>query len=94
VIESANSTSVARTIAIPANGPHGLDFHPETNRLFCACDEGKLFALDASSGEILLEAVLSGAPDVIFFNAKLKHLYVAVGDPGVIDVFDTRSLKK
>jgi DNA-binding beta-propeller fold protein YncE len=94
VIESANPARLARTIAIPAEGPHGLDFDPDTNRLFCACDAGQLFALDASSGEILLEADLSGTPDVIFFNGELKHLYVAVGDPGVIDVFDTSSLKK
>lgn len=94
VIESVNPTRVARTIVIPAEGPHGLDFDPDTNRLFCACDEGKLFALEASSGAILQEADLSGTPDVIFFNGKLNHLYVAVGDPGVIDIFDSNSLKK
>jgi DNA-binding beta-propeller fold protein YncE len=26
---------------------------------------------------------------VIFFNRVLRHLYVAIGDPGVVDVFDT-----
>jgi DNA-binding beta-propeller fold protein YncE len=94
VIESTNPTHIARSIAIPANGPHGLDFDPTTNRLFCACDEGKLFALDAITGKILLEAILSGTPDVIFFNPGLKHLYVAVGDPGVIDIFETESLRR
>ncbi len=93
VIESANPTHIARSMAIPAKGPHGLDLDPATNRLFCACDAGKLFALDSYTGEILLEADLSGTPDVIFFNAALKHLYVAVGNPGVIDVFETDSLK-
>ena len=93
VVESANTTRVARTMAIPAKGPHGLDFDPATNRLFCACDAGKLFALDASSGEILLSADLSGVPDVIFFNAEYNHLYVAIGDPGVVDVFDTASMR-
>ncbi|HEX9387659.1 MAG TPA: YncE family protein [Anaerolineales bacterium] len=94
VVESANPTRIARWMEIPAKGPHGLDFDPATNRLFCACDAGKLFALDASTGKILLDADLSGSPDVIFFNAKHKHLYVAVGDPGVIDLFDTDSLKR
>src|SRR6266496_6788122 len=79
---------------IPAKGPHGLDFDPATNRLFCACDAGKLFALDASSGKILLEAELSGTPDVIFLNPARKHLYVAVGDPGVIDLFETDSFQR
>jgi DNA-binding beta-propeller fold protein YncE len=94
VIQSANPTRITRSIEIPAKGPHGLDFDPVTNRLFCACDAGKLFALDASSGKILLQADLSGTPDVIFFNAALNHLYVAVGDPGVIDLFETDSLQR
>jgi hypothetical protein len=37
---------------------------------------------------------LSGTPDVMFLNAVQKHLYVAVGDPGVIDVFETISLER
>lgn len=34
----------------------------------------------------------SGEPDVIFFNAQLGHLYVAIGDPGLIDVVDTEAM--
>ena len=93
VVDSAKPTRVTRSIEIPAKGPHGLDFDPATNRLYCACDAGKLFALDASSGKITLEAELSGTLDVIFFNSALKHLYVAIGDPGVIDLFETDSLR-
>jgi DNA-binding beta-propeller fold protein YncE len=94
VIDSGNPTRVIRSMEIPAKGPHGLDFDPTTNRLFCACDAGQVFALDMLSGKILLEADLSGVPDVIFFNAALKHLYVAVGDPGVIDLFEIDSLQR
>lgn len=94
VIASPDPTHIARRIDIPAKGPHGLDFDPATNRLFCACDAGELFALDAMSGKILFAAGLSGTPDVIFFNAAKKHLYVAIGDPGVIDLFETDPLKR
>jgi DNA-binding beta-propeller fold protein YncE len=94
VVDSADPTRVMLSMEIPAKDPHGLDFDPATNRLFCACDEGKLCALEASSGKILLEADLSGKPDVIFFNVELKHLYVAIGDPGVIDLFETDSLSR
>ena len=31
---------------------------------------------------------------MIFFNPALKHLYVAVGDPGVIDLFETDTLER
>ena len=47
VVDSDDPTRVKRSMEIPAKGPHGLDFDPVTNRLFCACDAGKLFALDA-----------------------------------------------
>ncbi len=94
VIEAAEPGRIARTIEIPAKGPHGLDMDAETGRLFCACDAGKLFALDAASGKVLLSGDLSGAPDVIFFNAACKRLYVAVGEPGVVDVFETERLER
>jgi len=94
VVEAAHPDRIARTMAIPAAGPHGLDLDAERKVLFCACDAGKLFAIAQEAGEILQTADLSGTPDVIFFNPKLKHLYVAVGDPGVIDVFDTDTLTR
>jgi DNA-binding beta-propeller fold protein YncE len=92
IIESSNPTRIARVFNIPAAGPHGLDFDAAQHRLFCACDDGQLITLDATSGKVLNELVLSGKPDVIFFNVRLEHLYVAISDPGVIDVFDTRTM--
>jgi DNA-binding beta-propeller fold protein YncE len=94
VISAADPTRIARSLSVPAKGPHGLDFDASTNRLFCACDAGRLFTLDAASGRILSQSELSGMPDVIFFNAQRQHLYVAVGDPGVVDLFDSASLKR
>jgi DNA-binding beta-propeller fold protein YncE len=85
---------LARTLPIPAAGPHGLDFDPEYRRLFCACDANQLVILKADSGEVLTQLELSGSPDVIFFNRVLRHLYVAVGDPGVVDVFDTDVMER
>ena len=39
VLASREPDRVARTIAIPVPGPHGLDFDVEHRRLFCACDK-------------------------------------------------------
>jgi DNA-binding beta-propeller fold protein YncE len=96
VIDAKQPTQIARVISVPAAGPHGLDLDPdgERRRLFCACDAKKLLALDISSGAVSREADLSGVPDVIFFNAARQRLYVAIGDPGVIDVFDTESMQR
>lgn len=94
VIDARRPVAIARQIDIPAAGPHGLDLDPATGQLFCACDAGVLLAIDALSGKVLGETRLSGAPDVIFLQAKTGRLYVAVGDPGVIDVIDTRTMSR
>ncbi len=94
VLDAPHPDHVARALPIPAEGPHGLDLDAVRGRLFCACDEGKLVVLNRSSGEILGTRPLSGAPDVVFLNPRRSHLYVAVGDPGVIDVFDTTTLER
>jgi len=78
----------ARRLAVPARGPHGLELDPSRHRLYCACDEGALVSLDSRSGEAIASLELSGGPDVIFLDRSLSHLYVAAGDPGVIDVID------
>jgi DNA-binding beta-propeller fold protein YncE len=94
VVASRKPHRVARALAVPAAGPHGLDLDLETHRLYCACDAKMLVALDVQSGKVLGECTLSGAPDVIFLNPARRHLYVAIGDPGVIDVLDTVTLKR
>jgi DNA-binding beta-propeller fold protein YncE len=92
VVDARAPDRIARTMPVPAGGAHGLDFDPATRRLFCACDTGLLITLDSDSGKVLNESQLSGVPDVVWFNAKRRQLTVAVGDPGVVDVFDTRSM--
>ena len=94
VVDPRQPDRIARTIAVPHVGAHGLDYDPATGRLFCACDAGVLVTLDAASGKVLDEKPLSGVPDVVFFNRQRQHLYVAVGDSGVIDVFSTASMAR
>ena len=94
VIESAKPGSVARRFSVPAAGPHGLDLDAATHRLFCACDGKTLVVLDSRSGAILTQAELAGIPDVIFFNPERRHLYVAIGDPGLIEVFETGQMRR
>jgi DNA-binding beta-propeller fold protein YncE len=94
VVDARNSDRIARTYQIPSTGPHGLDLDLSRHRLFCACDSGMLLSLDARSGKILGQTPISGAPDVVFVDAVRGRLYVAVGDPGVIDVVDTTTMVK
>ena len=94
VVDSADPTRLAETWPMPAMGPHGLELDPTARRLFCACDGKVLLVVDSRSGAVQSEHALSGVPDVVFLNAAFRHLYVAIGDPGVIDVFDTETMRR
>jgi DNA-binding beta-propeller fold protein YncE len=93
VLDSADPTRIADAFPMPAAGPHGLDLDAPTRRLFCACDAKTLLVVDARSGAVRSVHAISGVPDVVFFNPTLRHLYVAIGEPGVIDVFDTETMR-
>jgi DNA-binding beta-propeller fold protein YncE len=94
VIEGRDPTGVARTFTVPAVGPHGLDLDMARRRLFCACDSRQLVTIECQSGAVVDQIELAGAPDVVFFNPARERLYVAVGDPGVIEVLETTPLRR
>ncbi len=78
---------IDRAINVPAQGPHGLWI--DGQRLFCAADGGSLVVINRDTAAVLATVTLPGAPDVVMHDAGLAHLYVAVGQPGVICVVDT-----
>ena len=94
VVEAGDPVGIRRAAPIPHAGPHGLDIDVARRRLFCACDAGVLLEIDADSGTILGAETIAGVPDVVFHDATLGRLYVAIGDPGVIEVFDTRPFRR
>jgi DNA-binding beta-propeller fold protein YncE len=89
VVIDAGRATVRRTVSISVPGPHGLDLDVARRRLYCTCDARRVLEVDADSGAILEQASIPGGPDVVFFNAERSRLYVAIGDPGVIEVFGT-----
>ena len=91
-VDSSDPDGIVASYDIPGVGPHGLDLDSAGRRLFCACDDGQLYTVEPVTGRVVRAASLSGAPDVIFHNAKKKHLYVAIGDPGAVDVVDTENV--
>jgi DNA-binding beta-propeller fold protein YncE len=93
-IDARDPTRISKEYEVPAAGPHGLELDPATGRLLCACDAGVLLAIDAASGRVLGDVALSGAPDVIFLQPQSGRLYVAIGDPGVIDVINIGTMRR
>ena len=93
-IDARSPSALVAEFDVPAAGPHGLDLDPGTSRIFCACDAGVLFTMDAGSGRVLGKVPLSGAPDVIFMHPSVGRLYAAIGEPGAIDVIDTGRMRR
>jgi DNA-binding beta-propeller fold protein YncE len=93
VVHAGPPAEIRRVVPIAHAGPHGLDIDVAGRRLYCACDAGVLVEVDADSGRVGATAPLAGAPDVLFFDPARRRVYVAIGDPGVIDVFDTGPLR-
>jgi len=94
ILDAKDPDGILGSYQIPAAGPHGLDLDLRGRRLFCACDEGRLYEIDLESGKVSEPSVLAGPPDVIFYNSELDCLYVAVGNPAVIQVFDTKTMRE
>ena len=94
VVNAGDPIGIRRVVPISHAGPHGLDLDVARRRLYCACDAGVLLEIDADSGDVVATEPLAGVPDVVFFNPTLDRLYIAIGEPGVIEVFDTSPLRR
>ncbi|MDQ2911935.1 MAG: hypothetical protein M3T56_01610 [Chloroflexota bacterium] len=90
VVIDADRLAIRQSIAVPAAGPHGLAIVPHEGgaSLWCAADAGVLAVLDRDSGDVRATLPLAGVPDVVMYDRDLGRLFVAVGKPGVVAVFD------
>jgi DNA-binding beta-propeller fold protein YncE len=89
---SANPFAQVGQFPVSSVGPHGLDLDSEGNRAFVACDGGVVVTLDLSTGRELARMAIAGVPDAIWYNPKRNRLYVAIKQPGIIDVVNTRTM--
>jgi DNA-binding beta-propeller fold protein YncE len=89
---SASTFELVGQFPVSAVGPHGLDLDQEGHRAFVACDGGSVVTVDTSTGSELAQVPIAGTPDAIWHNHRLSRLYVAIQDPGVIDVVNTETM--
>lgn len=92
VVAISPAGDITASWSVGSPGPHGLDLDRHRHHGFVACDGGRVIVVDLADGHELSSIPISGEPDAIWFNPTKRHLYVAVGDPGVIDVVDTAQL--
>jgi len=92
LVIDCESLAISRSISVPASGPHGLALVDGSgaSSLWCAADAGQLVVLDPTSGASSASLRLPGVPDVVMYDRDLHRVYVAVGSPGTVSVFDTR----
>lgn len=82
-------------IEVGAEGPHGLAL--VGGRLFCAADGRELVVVDerlTNGRRVVKRLPLRGSPDVVMHDERRKRLYIAVGSPGIVTVFDTERLEE
>jgi YVTN family beta-propeller protein len=89
---SASTFELVGQFPVSGVGPHGLDLDQQGRRAFIACDGGTVVTLDTSTGSELAQVPIAGTPDAIWHNHRQARLYVAIGDPGVIDVVNTETM--
>jgi YVTN family beta-propeller protein len=90
---SASSLELFDQFPVSSIGPHGLDLDQDGHRAFIACDGGNVVVLDTSNGLELAQVSIAGTPDAIWHNHHTGRLYVAIEDPGVIDIVNTATMK-
>lgn len=91
VVIDGDVLAISRSISVPAAGPHGLAIvgGQGGSSLWCAADAGQLVVLELRSGAVSASLPLPGVPDVVMYDRDLRRVYVAVGSPGTVTVFDT-----
>ncbi len=78
---------------IPSAGPHGLDLDAAAGYAYVACDGAQVAQVDLADGHVVTSVAIADAPDAIWFNPARRQLYIAIGDPGVIQVVDTATMR-
>lgn len=89
---AAGTVAEIDRIPVSGAGPHGLDLDPAGGRAFVACDAGVVVVLDLQTARELGRVSIAGEPDVVWYSPEHDRLYVAIGQPGVVDVLDCRTL--
>jgi YVTN family beta-propeller protein len=92
VVIDPESGEIESSWTVSCAGPHGMDLDRNANQVFIGCEDGHLLVLDSRSGAQLGSVEVGGNPDAIWFNPVSSHVYLAIGNPGIVQVVDTRAL--
>jgi DNA-binding beta-propeller fold protein YncE len=88
-VVDADAATVRAVWPVSCAGPHGLDLDPAGGHAFVACDGGEMICLNSDDGSELGKVAIAGVPDATWFDGATSSVYVAIGEPGLLQVVDT-----
>jgi YVTN family beta-propeller protein len=77
----------------PGEGPTGLAYDKETNRLFAGCEK-LLMVIDAGSGKIVDKITIGDGCDGVAFDPATKNIYTSNGQDGTLTVIHEETASK
>lgn len=75
----------------PGEGPSGLAIDPKTKRLFAACDNNFMIALDSETGKLVAAVPIGAGPDGAVFDADRHLIMVPNGEDGTLTIIKEES---
>ncbi len=86
IVDPATRSVVKRFALGNCHGPTGLAYDHASRRLYCACSNDKLLALDSGDGRIVAVLPIGAGVDFAAYDPGLKRIYTANGRSGTITV--------
>lgn len=91
-IVDTEGSGILHSWTMSSAGPHGMDLDTAHDQAFVACDGGQVLRVSLEDGRITGQVGIAGVPDALWCNGKLAHIYVAIGNPGVVQVIDAHTM--
>jgi len=88
-IETADLSSGQAGPAIPmpgCEGPTGLGYDAQTDRLISACANGKAAIVDAHARRFVALLDIGLGPDAVIMDAKRRFAYIPCGKDGLVEI--------
>lgn len=86
-VDAARGAVDRRLPLAGCEGPTGLAIDPARRRLFAACGNGTLLAVDAGSGRVLARGRIGRGADAVVWDAPRARVLASAAE-GVVSIFD------
>jgi|SRR5579863_655265 len=93
-VDSATLKILHRWSLAPGTGPSGLSMDRKNRRLFSACDNQKMIAMDADTGKVIADLPTGAGTDASLFDPGSQNVFASAGGSGTLTVIHEDSPDK